>query len=40
MAIYNHNAWTVVRFKVLTSDEIHIITTYLHLNYAEYGLQK
>jgi len=24
----------------LTSDEIHIITNYLHLNCAEYGIQK
>jgi len=28
------------RSKLLTSDEVHIITNYLHLNCAEYGLQK
>jgi len=26
--------------ELLTSDEIHIITNYLHLNCDEYGLQK
>jgi len=28
------------RSKLLTSDEVHIITNYLHLNCTEYGLQK
>jgi len=41
MAIYlQPNCLVVSGSKLLTSDEIHIIRNYLHINCAEYGLQK
>ena len=39
-SIYNQTALKIVTIKSLASDEIHIITNYLHINCAEYGLHK